>query len=78
LTATTETTDTTTIKTRAAEEFADRMVGIFNYSALGLLLSIGYQAGLFETMANLAPASSSEIAAAAGLQSVTSGSGWAM
>jgi SAM-dependent methyltransferase len=67
MTATTETTDTTTIEAGVAEEFADRMIGIFNDSALGLLLSVGHQTGLFETMASLAPATSAEIAAAAGL-----------
>ena len=51
-----------------AEEFADRMLGIFNDSALGLLLSLGHQTGLLETMAGLAPATSAQIAAAAGLQ----------
>jgi SAM-dependent methyltransferase len=68
MTATTETTDTTTIETGAAEEFADRMFAIFNDSALGLLLSVGHQTGLFETMAGRAPATSAGIAAAAGLQ----------
>ncbi|WP_377271840.1 class I SAM-dependent methyltransferase [Peterkaempfera sp. SMS 1(5)a] len=52
----------------ASEAFADRMVGILNDSALALLIGLGHQAGLFDTMAGLPPAGCAEIAAAAGLQ----------
>ena len=43
------------------------MLGIVNDGAIALLLSIGHQTGLFDRMASLAPATSAEIASAAGL-----------
>ncbi|KAA1418444.1 class I SAM-dependent methyltransferase [Nocardioides humilatus] len=63
------TTDTPTapVESAAIEEFAGRMLGVFNDSALCLLLSVGHQTGLFDTMATLSPSTSVEIAAAAGL-----------
>ena len=51
----------------AAKAFGPRMLGIVNDAAIGLLLSIGHQTGLFDCMATLAPATSVEIASAAGL-----------
>ena len=51
----------------AAEEFAGRLVGILSDSALALMISIGHQVGLFDTLAQLPPATSQEIAEAAGL-----------
>ena len=51
-----------------AEQFADRLVGILNNASLALMTSIGHQVGLFDVMAELAPGTSHEIAAAAGLQ----------
>ena len=56
-----------TVDTAAAEEFAERMFGVFNSSALCLLVSVGHQVGLFDTMSTLPPSTSVEIAAAAGL-----------
>jgi SAM-dependent methyltransferase len=50
-----------------SEAFAERMLGIINGGALALMTSIGHRAGLFDTMATLPPASSAELAAAAGL-----------
>ena len=50
------------------EAFAGRMVGVVNDALLGLAISLGHQTGLFDTMAGLAPSTSDEIAAAAGLQ----------
>jgi 2-polyprenyl-3-methyl-5-hydroxy-6-metoxy-1,4-benzoquinol methylase len=50
-----------------AEEFAGRLVGILSDSALALMISIGHQVGLFDTLAQLPPATSQEIAEAAGL-----------
>ena len=50
------------------EAFAGRMVGVVNDSLLALSVSIGHQTGLFDTMADLPPSTSNEIAAAAGLQ----------
>jgi 2-polyprenyl-3-methyl-5-hydroxy-6-metoxy-1,4-benzoquinol methylase len=49
------------------ERFAERMTDIVNGGALSLMISIGYETGLFEAMAKLAPASSEEIASEAGL-----------
>ena len=50
-----------------ANEYGLRMLGVLNDAAVALLLSIGHQTGLFDCMATLAPATSSEIASAAGL-----------
>ena len=58
---------TETVEAGVAEEFAGRMLGAFNDSALCLLLSIGHQTGLLDTLATLPPSTSAEIAAAAGL-----------
>lgn len=49
------------------EEFAARMVSAIDSASLALLLSIGHQTGLWDTMADSAPATSAELAAAAGL-----------
>ena len=50
-----------------AEAFAGRVVGILNEGALAHLVSIGHQTGLFDTMSILPPATSGQIAEAAGL-----------
>jgi SAM-dependent methyltransferase len=50
-----------------SEAFAGRMVSVLNDASLALMLSIGHQVGLFDTMAGRAPSTSDEIAAAAGL-----------
>lgn len=50
------------------EAFADRMTGILNEGALALMCSIGYRTRLFDTLAQIPPATSDQIAAAAGLQ----------
>jgi 2-polyprenyl-3-methyl-5-hydroxy-6-metoxy-1,4-benzoquinol methylase len=55
-----ELTDTT-------EEFAERMVGAIDSASLAILLSIGHQTKLFDTMAEIPPATSAQIADAAGL-----------
>ncbi len=49
------------------EEFAERMVGAIDSASLAILLSIGHQTNLFDTMAGLPPATSAQIADAAGL-----------
>jgi SAM-dependent methyltransferase len=49
------------------EEFALRMVGAIDSASLAILLSIGHQTKLFDTMAELPPATSAQIADAAGL-----------
>jgi ubiquinone/menaquinone biosynthesis C-methylase UbiE len=63
---TTTATDTP-IDEAAAEEFAGRMIGVLSDSALALMISIGHQVGLFDTLGRLPPATSQEIADAAGL-----------
>lgn len=55
-----KTTDTT-------EEFAERIVGALDSASLALLLSIGHQTRLFDTLAGLPQATSTQIADAAGL-----------
>ena len=49
------------------EAFTGAMIGILNGGMLALMTSIGYQTGLFEAMAGLPPATSEQIAKAAGL-----------
>lgn len=48
-------------------EVANRLVQIFNDGSIAVLASLGHQSGLFETMAALPPATSVQIADAAGL-----------
>lgn len=50
-----------------AEAFAERMLDILNSGALALMTSIGHRTELFDTMAILPPATSGQIAEAAGL-----------
>jgi len=50
-----------------AEQFSERMVAAIDSASLALLMSIGHQTGLLDTMAGLAPSTSAQIAAAAGL-----------
>ncbi len=50
-----------------AEAFAEQMVGILNGGALALMTSIGHRTRLFDTLAELPPATSGQIAAATGL-----------
>src|ERR1041385_3349717 len=52
----------------AAEAFAERMLGVVNGAMLTLTISIGHRTGLYDTLAELEPATSDEIAAAAGLR----------
>jgi SAM-dependent methyltransferase len=49
------------------EEFAARIVGAFDSAGLAVLLSIGHQTKLLDTLAELPPATSAQIADAAGL-----------
>lgn len=49
------------------EEFAERIVGAIDSASLAVLLSIGHQTELLDTMAELPPATSAQIADAAGL-----------
>jgi 2-polyprenyl-3-methyl-5-hydroxy-6-metoxy-1,4-benzoquinol methylase len=50
-----------------AEQFSGRMVATLDSASLTLLISLGHQTGLLDTMAGLPPATSSSIAEAAGL-----------
>lgn len=54
--------------TNGSEEFAERLVGVLNAGMLALMTSVGHRVGLFDTMASLPPATSLQIAAAAGLE----------
>ncbi|MDQ2637928.1 MAG: class I SAM-dependent methyltransferase [Actinomycetota bacterium] len=49
------------------EQFAERMVGAIDSASLAILLSIGHQTKLWDTLAELPPATSAQIADAAGL-----------
>ncbi len=49
------------------DSFGDRIVSIMNEASLGLMISIGYRVGLFETMKTLPPSTSEEIASSAQL-----------
>jgi 2-polyprenyl-3-methyl-5-hydroxy-6-metoxy-1,4-benzoquinol methylase len=49
------------------EEFAGRIAGAIDSASLAILLSIGHQTKLFDSMAELPPATSTQIADAAGL-----------
>lgn len=53
--------------TMTTEQFAEEIVGTIDSASTAILLSIGHQTGLFDTMAALEPATSAEIADAAGL-----------
>ncbi len=50
-----------------AKAFTKTMLGLLNGGSLALMCSIGHRTRLFDTMAGAAPSTSSEIAAAAGL-----------
>jgi len=58
---------TTEIDATRAEAFAGRMLQVLNDAMLALLVSVGHQTRLFDTMAGLTPSTSAEIAEAAGL-----------
>ena len=51
----------------STQEFAERIVGAVDTASLAILLSIGHQTHLLDTMAQLPPATSAQIADAAGL-----------
>lgn len=58
---------THTLDQTKAEAFAARMLDILNSGALALMTSIGHRTHLFDTMANLPPSTSEQIAKAANL-----------
>lgn len=59
---------TQTFDTTKAESFAGRMLDVLNSSAIALMTSIGHRTELFDTMAELPPSTSQQIADAAGLK----------
>src|ERR671936_505384 len=56
------------LDTTRVEAFGRQMGDVLNHATLALLMSIGHQVSLFDTLAVLPPATSHEIAGAAGLQ----------
>jgi 2-polyprenyl-3-methyl-5-hydroxy-6-metoxy-1,4-benzoquinol methylase len=59
---------TETLDAARAEAFGERMLGALNDAALVLLTSLGQRTALFDTMAELPPSTSGQIADQAGLQ----------
>ncbi len=51
----------------STDEFAERLVGFVNGSAMALMISIGHQTGLFDTMGRIGPATSIRLAGEANL-----------
>jgi len=49
------------------DAFMEKMIGIYNSGALNLMISMGHRTGLFDTMANIPPSTSDQIASNAGL-----------
>ena len=58
---------TRTAEAADPEEVAGRVVGILNDGAICMLTSLGHELGIFETLASLPPATSDQVADAAGL-----------
>ncbi len=58
---------TQTINEAKAQAFADQMLDTLNKAAAALMVSIGHRTELFDTLADLPPATSERIAKAAGL-----------
>jgi 2-polyprenyl-3-methyl-5-hydroxy-6-metoxy-1,4-benzoquinol methylase len=56
-----------TLNQAEAQAFADRMLDTLNKAAAALMISVGHRIELFDTLADLAPATSERIANAAGL-----------
>src|SRR5438552_2475987 len=50
-----------------AEAFGGQMVGMLNNAFIAVLTSVGHQTGLFDTMAELPPATSDQVAEVTGL-----------
>jgi len=56
-----------TLEAQKNEAFAENLLEMLNKGALALMVSIGHRTGLFDTMSQLPPATSEQIAKAAGL-----------
>lgn len=65
--ASTDAVPDTAIDAARAEEFAGRILSLFDGAAAALMISIGHHTGLFDTLAGLRPATSRDIADSAGL-----------
>jgi 2-polyprenyl-3-methyl-5-hydroxy-6-metoxy-1,4-benzoquinol methylase len=57
----------TAMSDQTTEEFAERILDAIDSASVAILLSIGHQTGLLDTLAGLPPATSERIAEAAGL-----------
>ncbi len=57
----------TSVDAARQEAFGDRMLQVVNDALQGMLLSVGHRTGLFDQLAELLPATSQQIAEAAGL-----------
>ena len=57
----------TTFDTKRAEAFAGRMLDVLNDGALAVMLSVGHRTGLLDALREHGPATSQELAEAAGL-----------
>lgn len=62
-----QTLDQITLDSAKTEAFAGQMLNRLNSGAIALMTSIGHRTGLFDTMANMPPATSADIAEAASL-----------
>lgn len=51
-----------TLNTERAEAFATKMLGVLDGASLALLISVGHQTGLFEALARIGPATSTDVA----------------
>ncbi len=60
-------TQTVIMDETRAKAFADRMLDVLNSAAVALMTSIGHRTGLFDTMAEMPPSTSEEIAQKANL-----------
>ena len=65
---TTLTSITQSFDEEKSSAFVNRLLEMLNSGAIALMTSIGHRTGLFDTLAKLPPATSQEIAIAAGLQ----------
>jgi hypothetical protein len=57
----------TLLNAERSEAFARRLLDILNDGALAGMISLGHRTGLFDTLRDMAPSTSEEIADAAGL-----------
>jgi len=58
---------TNDIDKKRSEAFADKLLGVLNCGGLSLMISIGHRTGLFDTLSEMPPSTSRQIADKAGL-----------